>query len=172
MYNKVKIMLIASITAISVSSMSQAAMTKYGITVSECNFDFDGEKFCSDSRLKNYAKVLKTRQPNFDKNKIIYIFETNDLNYVGDKPYRLVVIDISTKTVHPFDYNLIPTNGSDGMSEERVKGKPVIFDFNVNSGRFCFSGRIDAYKMQDSSEPNRPLCFNYSEADKELLKEY
>lgn len=67
------------------SSTSNAApKTKYGVTVveCECEFDYEDEEFCTDSRLKSYAKVMKERKPNFDGNKIIYIFETNATGYM------------------------------------------------------------------------------------------
>lgn len=62
-------------------SISNAAITKYGVTVSECDFDY--EKFCTDSRLKSYANKLKNSEPNFDGDKVLYLFETSETGFVG-----------------------------------------------------------------------------------------
>ncbi|MGP9493221.1 hypothetical protein [Psychrobacter sp. AOP7-B1-24] len=170
MFNKTKLVLATSIIVLGFSSPSYAATTKYGITVSECNFDYDEEKFCIDSRLKSYAKVLKERKPNFDSDKIIYIFETNEPGFVGEKPYRLVVIDTTKKTVHPLEYALSPASDSYGKPVViNNKGETIEFDFNVKSDRFCFSGNIGAYRNSYDYQDG-PFCFKYNKNTQGLAR--
>lgn len=173
MLKKISLLLVTSMVALGFSSISNAATTKYGVTVSECDFDYENEKFCTDSRLKSYAKVLKERKPNFNGNKIIYIFETNESGFVGKKPYRLVVIDTKTKMVHPFGYALSEASDSYGKPMAvNKKGDTINFDFNINSNRFCFSGNIDAYRMSREYEQFTPFCFKYDAAEQGLVSEF
>lgn len=169
-----KLALATSIMILGFSSHSYAAITKYGVTVSQCNFDYEEEKFCTDSRLKSYAKVMKERKPNFDGDKIIYIFETNAPGYrdsIGKKPYRLVVIDTTKKTVHPFTYSLSDARDPYGKPiAVNGKAETIEFDFNVKSDRFCFSGNIDAYRLSQSYDSNQPFCFKYNKETQGLAR--
>ncbi|SUD91318.1 hypothetical protein [Psychrobacter phenylpyruvicus] len=61
--------------------------SKYGITVNACEFDYDNVNFCTDKRMKAYANIIKTRSPNFDKDKIIYIFEEDKALMDTPEPY-------------------------------------------------------------------------------------
>ena len=173
MFKKTSLLLAASIIILGLSSTANAApKTKYGVTVVECDFDYEDEKFCTDSRLKSYATVMKERKPNFNGNQIIYIFETNATGYVNKKPYRLVVIDPASKTVVPFSYSLSAATGSNGKPMiVNKKGDTIDFDFSIKSNRFCFSGNIDAYRMSDSYV-DQPFCFKYDKAQKDMVREY
>ena len=173
MFKKTSLLLAASMIILGLSSTANAApKTKYGVTVVECDFDYEDEKFCTDSRLKSYATVMKERKPNFNGNQIIYIFETNVTGYVNKKPYRLVVIDPAKKTVVPFGYSLSAATGSNGKPIiVNKKGDTIDFDFSIKSNRFCFSGDIDAYKMSDSYV-DQPFCFKYDKAQKDMMREY
>ena len=171
MFKKTSLLLAASMIILGLSSTANAASkTKYGVTVVECNFDYEAEKFCTDSRLKSYATVMKDRKPNFNGNQIIYIFETNATGYVNEKPYRLVVIDPAKKTVVPFGYSLSAATGSNGKPMI-VNKKGDTIDFSIKSNRFCFSGDIDAYRMSDSYV-DQPFCFKYDKAQKDMMREY
>jgi hypothetical protein len=140
--------------------------------VVECDFDYEDEKFCTDSRLKSYATVMKERKPNFNGNQIIYIFETNDTGYVNKKPYRLVVIDPAKKAVVPFGYSLSAAVDSNGKPMiVNKKGDTIDFDFSIKSNRFCFSGDIDAYRMSDNYV-DQPFCFKYDKSQKNMVREY
>ncbi|MDO5769154.1 MAG: hypothetical protein Q4P13_06580 [Psychrobacter sp.] len=173
MLKKTSLLLVTTIATLGFSAISNAAITKYGVTVSECDFDYENEKFCTDGRLKSYAKVLKNRKPNFDGNKIIYMFETNESGYTGKTPYRLVVIDTKTKMVYPFGYALSDATDYNGKPiAVNKKGETINFDFNVNSNRFCFSGNIDAYRMSQSYEQGKPFCFKYDAAEHGLVREF
>lgn len=173
MLKKTSLILAAFLFILGISSTSNAApKTKYGVTVVECDFDYEDEKFCTDSRLKSYATVIKERKPNFNGNQIIYIFETNVTGYVNKKPYRLVVIDPAKKTVVPFIYSL--SNASDYSGNALVvnnEGDTMHYDFNIKSNRFCFSGNIDAYRMSDKYV-DEPFCFKYNKAQKDMMREY
>jgi len=173
MLRSTKLLFAVSILVWGFPSISNAAITKYGVTVSECDFDYENEKFCTDDRLKSYANVLKTGEANFDGDKILYLFETNETGFVGQKPYRLVVIDTSTKTVHPFGYALSPASDSYGNPVAVNKAGAIVeFDFNIRSDRFCFSGNIDAYRMSDNYEQGKPFCFKFDKTEQELVREY
>ena len=59
MLKKTGLLLAASMIVLGISSTANAApKTKYGVTVVECDFDYEDEKFCTDSRLKSYATVM------------------------------------------------------------------------------------------------------------------
>ena len=173
MLKSTRLLLAALMTIWGFPSISNAAITKYGVTVSECDFDYEDEKFCTDSRLKSYANKLKNSEPNFDGDKILYLFETNETGFVGQKPYRLVVIDATTKTVHPFSYALSPASDFYGNPVAVNKAGDIVeFDFNINSDRFCFSGNISAYRMSANYEQGKPFCFKFNKAEQELVREY
>lgn len=95
MFNKLVGILALSLVFLSVPSY---AKTKYGITVDICQFDYDKEDFCSDKKMKKFAHIMKTRQPNFVSNKILYIYQTsNSVLSLRDSSYRMVVIDKEKK---------------------------------------------------------------------------
>ena len=166
-------MLAASLVILGLSSTANAApKTKYGVTVVECDFDYEDEKFCTDSRLKSYATVMKERKPNFNGNQIIYIFETNVTGYVNKKPYRLVVIDPAKKTVVPFRYSLSAATDDEGKAVAvNNKGDTIHYDFDLKSNRFCFSGNIDAYRNSYGYQDG-PFCFKYDKTEQDLVREY
>ena len=172
MLKKTSLIFAASLVVLGLCSTSNAApKTKYGVTVIECEFDYEDEEFCTDSRLKSYAKVIKERKPNFDGNKIIYIFETNAKGYMKTL-YRLVVIDPAKKKVMPFGYALSAATGSGGKAVAvNNKGDTMHYDFNLKSNRFCFSGDIDAYRMS-SNYMNEPFCFKCDKSEQGLVREY
>lgn len=173
MLKSTKLLFAISMVVWGFPSISNAAITKYGVTVSECDFDYENEKFCTDSRLQSYANELKNSEANFDGDKILYLFETNETGFVGQKPYRLVVIDATTKTVYPFSYALSPASDSYGNPVAVNKAGAIVeFDFNINSDRFCFSGNIDAYRMSANYEQGKPFCFKFNEAEQGLMREY
>lgn len=173
MFKRTSLLLAVSMIILSLSSTANAApKTKYGVTVVECDFDYEDEKFCTDSRLKSYATVMKERKANFNGNQIIYIFETNATGYVNKKPYRLVVIDPASKTVVPFRYSLSAATASNGKPMiVNKKGDTIDFDFSIKSNRFCFSGDIGGYRRSDSYGGN-PFCFKYDKAQKDMVREY
>ncbi|MGP5338479.1 hypothetical protein [Psychrobacter maritimus] len=173
MLKRTSLMFAASLVILGLSSTSNAApKTKYGVTVVECDFDYENEKFCTDSRLKSYAKVMKERKPNFDGNKVIYVFETNATGYVNKKPYRLVVIDPAKKKVMPFRYALSAASGSGGKAVAvNNRGDTMHYDFTLKSNRFCFSGDIDAYRNSYGYQDG-PFCFKYDKTEQDLVREY
>ncbi|MDN3503772.1 hypothetical protein QL982_13610 [Psychrobacter sp. 5A.1] len=173
MFKKTSLLLAASIIILGLSSTANAApKTKYGVTVVECDFDYEDEKFCTDSRLKSYATVMKERKPNFNGNQIIYIFETNATGYVNKKPYRLVVIDPAKKTVVPFRYSLSAAADDEGKAVVvNNKGDTIHYDFDLKSNRFCFSGNIDAYRNSYGYQDG-PFCFKYDKTEQDLVREY
>ena len=68
------IIIAATIFLWSTSALANGSKTKYGITVTECNFDYDEENYCADSRMKAFAKVMEERSANFaGKKAIIFI---------------------------------------------------------------------------------------------------
>lgn len=173
MLKKTSLMLAASLVILGLSSTANAApKTKYGVTVVECDFDYEDEKFCTDSRLKSYATVMKERKPNFNGNQIVYIFETNVTGYVNKKPYRLVVIDPAKKTVVPFRYSLSAATDDEGKAVVvNNKGDTIHYDFDLKSNRFCFSGNIDAYRNSYGYQDG-PFCFKYDKTEQDLVREY
>lgn len=173
MFKRTSLLLAVSMIILGLSSTANAApKTKYGVTVVECDFDYEDEKFCTDSRLKSYVTVMKERKANFNGNQIIYIFETNATGYVNKKPYRLVVIDPASKTVVPFRYSLSAATASNGKPMiVNKKGDTIDFDFSIKSNRFCFSGDIGGYRISGSYGGN-PFCFKYDKAQKDMVREY
>lgn len=88
-------MIAATILLWSTSASANDSKTKYGITVTECNFDYDEEDYCADKRMKAFAKVMEERAANFAGNRLLYI-------YKGNYFYRLVSIDKTTKKFNHF----------------------------------------------------------------------
>jgi len=166
------LILASSLIFFGVSTQVNAQVSKYGVTVDRCSFDYDEENFCTDKLLRSYAKVLKNREANFDKNKILYIFETNDSGYNGKKPYRIVVINKDTKKVSPLSYYF--SEAHDGRGNPiavNKKGENIHFDFSRKTDKFCFSGNIDAYR--DSYGYNdEPFCFTYNKETEGLGRDY
>lgn len=145
---------------------ANAEVSKYGITVNNCGFDYDDEDFCTDKRLKTFSQVLKKRKPNFDRDKIIYIFESSNLGY------RLVIMNKKTKVVSPMRHALLNAMDSRGnLKTVNSKGDNIEFDFNVNSNRFCFKGNIEAYKDSYGYESG-PFCYKYDSKFDTLTREY
>ena len=147
---------------------ANAKVKKYGVTVDNCGFDYDDEDFCTDKRLKTYAQVLKTRKPNFDKDKILYIFQSSG----PDMGYRIVLMDTKTKMVSPMMHSFSEASDSRGnLVKVNSKGDNLEFDFNVNSNKFCFKGNISAYRDAYDYESG-PFCYRYDPKFKELSRDF
>ena len=149
--------------------------TKYGVTVNACSFEYDNVNFCTDKRMKAYANIIKTRSPNFDKDKIIYIFEEDKAlmdipqPYVN-KYYRTVVIDPKRKTVMPAGFGVTEARDYDGnLLKVNNKGESLEFDFNINSNKFCFSGNWDQYRT-GAPYHDQPYCFIYDKDEWDKYK--
>lgn len=138
---------------------------KYGIKVTNCTFDFDGEDFCTDDRLKKYAQVLKSRKANFDRDKILFIFASNDKGMNNSKALRAVVIEKKTAVVSSLYYALLPANQA-----VNSQGDAMEFIFNAQSNKFCFRGDIYAYRNAYDYDPEYypEFCFFYDNKNKEL----
>lgn len=145
------IIIAATIFLWSTSALANGSKTKYGITVTECNFDYDEENYCADSRMKAFAKVMEERSANFAGNRVLYI-------YKGDYFYRLVSMDKTTKKVQPFYWAFAP-------SEQAVnsKGEKMEFTFAKHSSEFCYKGNIEAYRNSYHYDPEDypEFCFDY-----------
>lgn len=169
---KVGLILASSLMMLGASIQTNAQASKYGVTVNTCEFDYDEENFCTDKLLKSYAKVLKSREANFNRNKILYIFETSESGYSGKKPYRMVVINKDTKTVSPLSYSFSEAHDGTGKKVAiNKKGEAMHFDFSPKTDRFCFSGHIDAYRNSYGYQDG-PFCFKYDKESQSLVREY
>lgn len=169
---KISLILASSLLMLGVSTQTNAQVSKYGVTVETCGYDYDEEDFCTDKLLRNYAKVLKNRKANFNNNKILYIFETSESGYIGKKPYRMVVINKDTKRVSPVSYAF--SEAHDGRGNRvaiNTKGEAIHFDFSPKSDKFCFSGNIDAYRNSYGYQDG-PFCFKYDKEDNDLVRQY
>jgi len=169
---KTSLILASSLLMLGVSTQTNAQVSKYGVTVETCGYDYDEEDFCTDKLLRNYAKVLKNRKANFNNNKILYIFETSESGYAGKKPYRMVVINKDTKKVSPLRYAF--SEAHDGTGKKVAinnKGEAIQFDFSPKSDKFCFSGTIDAYRDSYGYQDG-PFCFKYDKEDDGLIRQY
>lgn len=135
------------------------AKTKYGITVSQCSFDYDDENFCSDKNMKNFANVMKNRKPNFVQNKILYIYKSSN-SVLTDKhsSYRMVVIDKNKKTAQPFYWGFNPADTAVNQKGERLE-----FVFNKTEPKFCVKANIEAYRNAYNYNPEHhpQFCFPY-----------
>lgn len=126
--------------------------SKFGIRVTNCGFDYDAENFCSDKRMRAFAKVMKERQPNFADGLIVYIYKSRH-SVINGMPssYRMVLINPQTKTAAPFYWAFNP-------ADQAVNGKGghLEFVFGPESKRFCVKGNIEAYRN----------AYNYAHLDK------
>ncbi|ULJ59538.1 hypothetical protein [Wielerella bovis] len=146
--------------ALPLSAQAVNSKSKFGITVTECQFDYDSENFCSDRRMRAFAKVMNERQPNFVNGLILYIYHSNHSVINGlNSSYRMVVIDKQKRTVSPFYWAFnaadVPVNG---------KGEYLEFKFNTQSNRFCFKGNIEAYRnayLYADMDNKQGFCFTY-----------
>lgn len=156
MFNKLFGLLVISLACF---NMPTHAKTKYGITVDICQFDYDEEDFCSDKKMKKFAQIMKTRQPNFVSNKILYIYQTsNSVLSLRDSSYRMVVIDKKKKTVRPFYWAFNPAEVA-----VNNKGEYLEFKFNKTEPKFCVKGDIEAYRNTYQYDPKYfpEFCFPY-----------
>lgn len=170
MFNlKIGLPLLAGLLAIS-SPAHSVEKTKYGVSVTYCGSDYDQIDFCDDKLMKSYAKVMNSRSPNFDRDKIIYIFERNkDLMDIPNpkisKYYRLVVIDPKNKMVNPATFGIADAiDADDNLVKVNNNGDHIEFDFNAHSNLFCFKGTFDQYR-RGSHYQYKPYCFNYEMLD-------
>lgn len=165
--NKFGLFLASALAVPLIVTSANAEVKKYGITVDTCGFDYDDEDFCSDKRLKAFAQVLNKRKPNFDRDKIIYIFESSETS----AGYRLVLMNKKTKVVSPIMHTLLNATDSRGnLQKVNSKGDHIEFDFNVNSNRFCFKGNIEAYRDSYDYESG-PFCYKYDSEFDALIRE-
>lgn len=133
--------------------------TKFGITVSECQFDYDSENFCSDRRIRAFAKVMNERQANFANGLILYIYHSNHSVINGlNSSYRMVVIDKQKRMVAPFYWAFNPAD-----TPVNAKGEHLEFQILAAEKRFCVKGNIEAYRNAYLYEnmPKQGFCFNY-----------
>lgn len=165
MFN-VKKLAVLFISTLAISGLSHAETSKYGVTVSRCYYDYDNVDFCTDDKMKAYAKVMKTRKPNFDKDKILYIFEEDKSLMDEPQPhykmyYRMVVINPKNKLVVPAEFGITEAKDYSGNPiSVNNKGELLEFDFNVNSNKFCFRGNVNGYRISYIYD-NTPYCFDY-----------
>ncbi len=92
---------------------------------------------------------MAERQPNFDKDKILYIFKGVDDNIVSFpvEMYRVVVLDKKNKTARPLRYALGQATDIDNNPVQiNDKGDTLEYQFDINSDKFCFIGNIYAYR--------------------------
>lgn len=149
----------SAIAIVGVMQLSNAAWaddnakTKYGITVTTCTFDYDDENFCADGRMQTFAKIMKVRQANFAKDRLLYIYKPKE-----SYGYRMVSIDKSKQTVTPFYWSF-----SEASQAVNSKGEKLVFDFDKATNEFCFKGNIGAYRNAYDYDPdNYPeFCFDY-----------
>lgn len=165
------------VTVVAMSSLSHAGTSKHGITVNQCEFDYDNVDFCTDDKMKAYAKALKDRKPNFDKDKILYIFEED--KSLMDEPesyiknyYRAVVINTKDKTVSPAGFGITEAKDYDGSPiPVNNKGELLEYDFNVKSNKFCFKGNWNQYR-RGTRYDGEPYCFIYEKESPNKYKTF
>lgn len=131
------------------ASAYEDSKTKYGITVTECGFDYDDENFCADSRMKTFAKVMQERPANFAQDRLIYIYKANNL-------YRLVSMDKNKKIVTPLMWGF---QAADKPVNNR--GEKMEFIFNKNAEKFCYKGDVFAYRDAYGADDYPQFCFDY-----------
>jgi len=165
------------VTVVAMSSLSHAGTSKHGVTVNQCEFDYDSVNFCTDDKMKAYAKALKDRKPNFDKDKILYIFEED--KSLMDEPesyiknyYRAVVINTKDKTVSPAGFGITEAKDYDGSPiPVNNKGELLEYDFNIKSNKFCFKGNWNQYR-RGASYDGEPYCFIYEKESPNKYKTF
>lgn len=140
---------------------AQNSQTRFGITVTNCQFDYDEENFCSTKRMRAFANIMKERRPNFANDLILYIYNSNHSVINGlHNSYRMVVINPKKRTVEPFYWAFNPAD-----KPVNEKGEHLEFQFNVQSKRFCVKGNIEAYRdAYDYAEIDNKqgFCFPYT----------
>ncbi|XXQ67245.1 hypothetical protein ACKLNO_06205 [Neisseriaceae bacterium B1] len=150
----------AMLLALPLSAQAVNSKSKFGITVTECQFDYDSENFCSDKRMRAFAKIMNEGQPNFANGLLLYIYHSNHSVINGlNSSYRMVVMDKQKHKVAPFYWAF---NAADVPVND--KGEYLEFKFNTQSNRFCFKGNIEAYRNAYLYEhmPNKQgFCFTY-----------
>lgn len=140
---KTNVLMVAVLVAAIVPMMANAAdiKTKYGITVLNCVHDYGLEDYCSDKTMKKLAQVMKTQDPNFADDKILYTYKgLADPNY-----YSVVVMDAKKKTVDTFSILFKPM-----AQKVNKKGDKIEFNFKKNSPILCVKGI--PYRYQEMSE--------------------
>ena len=149
---------VVMVLSTTVSAQDHNTKTKYGITVTTCEFDHDYERFCTDSHMKVFAKVMAERQANFAGDRLLYIYKT-------EYNYRMVSIDKNKKTVAPFYWGF-----SEAEQPVNKKGDKMAFNFNKNSNKFCYKGKIDAYRNTYDYDPEYypEFCFDYDKKKNEF----
>ncbi|MDN3398794.1 hypothetical protein QL919_08660 [Psychrobacter sp. APC 3426] len=127
--------------------------TRYGITVTNCNFDHDDEDFCADGRMETFANVMKARKANFANDRLLYIYKPE-----GSNVYQMVSVDKNKKTVTPFYWSF-----GEATQSVNAKGEKIEFDFDKASNEFCFKGNIYAYRNAYDYDPkyHPEFCFDY-----------
>lgn len=175
--SNIKKLAVIFLSTLAISSLSYAETSKYGVTVSQCNFDYDNVDFCTDSKMKAYAKALITRKPNFDKDQILHIFEEDKSLMDEPEPYiknyyRAVVINTKDKTVSPAGFGITEAKDYDGNPiPVNNKGELLEYDFNLKSNKFCFKGNWNQYR-RGASYDGEPYCFIYEKESPNKYKTF
>ncbi len=140
----------------------------FGITVTRCQFEFDKQDFCVDERMQTFAEVVAKRKPNFDNDKLLYIFKGQAGAIISDaerEMYRAVVMDKKKKTVVPLRHALGHAYDESGDKRLAVndRGETLEYRFDSHSNKLCFIGNIYAYRDSFSYHANAPkkFCFVY-----------
>ncbi len=151
----------AGLAAVALLAMAPAhAETKFGITVPVCGFDYDRENFCSDARMREFAKVMREQQPNFVNGLILHTYPSQHSVVNGNqRSWRLVVIDPKNQTATPFYWAF----NSHDQSEQAPK-----LTFDTATPRLCVQGNLEAYRDAyewDATRQPDGFCFLYQGAD-------
>ncbi|OTG82313.1 hypothetical protein [Acinetobacter sp. ANC 4648] len=136
------------------------ANTQYKAT-SECEFDYDGFKFCSKSNIVKYKKALTSQKPNFDSNYIL-------LNIGTPKNIRYVAIDSKNGLVYPLSDEIIGFKDDNGG----LTGKPPVINYSIDNANLCIKGSVMAYR---NSYDNVKVCYSvqnneHSKYKKEFIR--
>lgn len=165
------------VAVVGMSSLSHAGTSKHGVTVNQCEFDYDSVNFCTDDKMKAYAKALKDRKPNFDKDQILYIFEEDkslmdEPQSYDKKYYRMVVINPKNKTVMPAKFGMTEAKDYDGTPiPVNDKDELLEYNFNIKSNKFCFKGNWNEYR-RGASYDGEPYCFIYEKESPNKYKTF
>lgn len=148
------------LTAALLAAVPAQAKTQFGITVPVCSFDHDAENFCSQARMREFAKVMREQQPNFVNGLILHTYQSQHSVVNGhQRSWRLVVVDPANKTATPF-YWAFSSAGQPDQAPELT--------FDTATPRLCVKGHIEAYRDSYEWDPaSRPqgFCFPYQGAE-------
>jgi hypothetical protein len=132
----------------------------------DCYFEMESFDFCDVHYIRLFEKILQSEEPNFDKNKILSVFEENHEGkeqWTGK--YRAVAIDINTG-----EYYTLPHSFNQASYEGKTV--PLNYTYNINSNVFCFSGDIKAYRDSYDYDLTTPkFCFELQKDSFNLIRE-